>query len=253
MSTIKSSAENLTLNADGANNDIKFQSNGSEVASIDQAGVLTAGGGVSATGAVNSTGEMRVSNPSATSQLYLYGASGQKSNIILNEYGVRAWHIGAGTETSGQLSIGDGTTERMRFQHGGVVSIPSGIELGSGVDNTAANTLHDYEEGTWTPQSSGGTSYSLNGAAKYVKVGNLVTFTADVNQLTSGSSIYGLPFTVDSNSAGAATLGYHSYGSAIMSYVVNNSTRFQIYTVNGSGISSNNHRFILSGNYITTQ
>ena len=42
MSTIKSSAENLTLNADGANNDIKFQSNGSEVASIDQAGTITA-------------------------------------------------------------------------------------------------------------------------------------------------------------------------------------------------------------------
>ena len=45
MSTIKSSAENLTLNADGANNDIKFQSNGSEVASIDQAGVLVSSGG----------------------------------------------------------------------------------------------------------------------------------------------------------------------------------------------------------------
>jgi hypothetical protein len=42
MSTIKSSAENLTLNADGANNDIKFQSNGTEVASIDQAGLVTA-------------------------------------------------------------------------------------------------------------------------------------------------------------------------------------------------------------------
>ena len=42
MSTLKSSAENLTLNADGANNDIKFQSNGSEVASIDQAGTITA-------------------------------------------------------------------------------------------------------------------------------------------------------------------------------------------------------------------
>jgi len=45
MSTIKSSAENLTLNADGANNDIKFQSNGSEVASIDQAGVISSTGG----------------------------------------------------------------------------------------------------------------------------------------------------------------------------------------------------------------
>ena len=54
MSTIKSSAENLTLNADGANNDIKFQSNGSEVASIDQAGVMTAtsfaGSGAALTG-----------------------------------------------------------------------------------------------------------------------------------------------------------------------------------------------------------
>ena len=42
MSTIKSSAENLTLNADGANNDIIFQSNGSNVATLDQAGLLTA-------------------------------------------------------------------------------------------------------------------------------------------------------------------------------------------------------------------
>ena len=46
MSTIKSSAENLTLNADGSNNDIKFQSNGSEVAAIDQAGNLTLSGTV---------------------------------------------------------------------------------------------------------------------------------------------------------------------------------------------------------------
>ena len=42
MSTIKSSAEHLTLNADGSGNDIKFQSNGSEVASISDGGVVTA-------------------------------------------------------------------------------------------------------------------------------------------------------------------------------------------------------------------
>jgi len=64
MSTIKSSAENLTLNADGANNDIKFQSNGSEVASIDQAGLVTAttfaGSGASLTAipAANLTGTL---------------------------------------------------------------------------------------------------------------------------------------------------------------------------------------------------
>ena len=50
MSTIKSSAENLTLNADGANNDIKFQSNGSEVASIDQAGSLVLNGNLTSVG-----------------------------------------------------------------------------------------------------------------------------------------------------------------------------------------------------------
>ena len=42
MSTIKSSAENLTLNADGANNDIIFQSNGTTKATLDQAGLFTA-------------------------------------------------------------------------------------------------------------------------------------------------------------------------------------------------------------------
>jgi len=46
MSTLKSSAEHLTLNADGSGNDIKFQSNATEVAAIDQAGNLTLSGTV---------------------------------------------------------------------------------------------------------------------------------------------------------------------------------------------------------------
>ena len=54
MSTIKSSAEDLTLNADGSGNDIKFQSNGVEKASLTDAGVFTAtsfaGSGASLTG-----------------------------------------------------------------------------------------------------------------------------------------------------------------------------------------------------------
>ncbi len=41
MSTIKSSAEHLTLNADGASKDIKFQANGVEKASISSAGLFT--------------------------------------------------------------------------------------------------------------------------------------------------------------------------------------------------------------------
>ena len=54
MSILKSSAEDLILNADGSGNDIKFQSNGSEVGSLTAEGVLTAtsfaGSGASLTG-----------------------------------------------------------------------------------------------------------------------------------------------------------------------------------------------------------
>jgi len=41
MSTIQSSAEHLTLNADGSSKDIKFQANGVEKASISSAGAFT--------------------------------------------------------------------------------------------------------------------------------------------------------------------------------------------------------------------
>ena len=41
MSTIKSSSEHLTLNADGSSKDIKFQANGVEKASISSAGAFT--------------------------------------------------------------------------------------------------------------------------------------------------------------------------------------------------------------------
>ena len=84
MSTIKSSAENLTLNADGANNDIKFQSNGSEVASIDQAGLISAGG-ATLTGNVTATGSGRFNTTS-----YTPVTNGEKVSIE----GTSAWQQG---------------------------------------------------------------------------------------------------------------------------------------------------------------
>ena len=83
MSTIKSSAENLTLNADGSGNDIILQSNGSNVATIDQAGLVTAttfaGSGASLT-ALNATNlgsgtvpTARLGSGTASSSTVLYG------------------------------------------------------------------------------------------------------------------------------------------------------------------------------------
>jgi len=54
MSTIKSSNEHLTINADGSSKDIKFQANGVEKGSLSSAGVMTAtsfaGSGAALTG-----------------------------------------------------------------------------------------------------------------------------------------------------------------------------------------------------------
>jgi hypothetical protein len=71
-------------------------------------------------------------------------------------------------------------------------------------DTAAANALDDYEEGTWTPAVSGGTSAGTtththqNGY--YVKVGSLVTATCFVSYSAATGSGYlkltGLPYAV---------------------------------------------------------
>ena len=75
------------------------------------------------------------------------------------------------------------------------------IKLGG---SGSANTLNDYEEGTWTPDpkfGGGNTGMSLSSVyGTYTKIGRLVTVNFRFNITNKGSStgdiqIYGLPFT----------------------------------------------------------
>ena len=63
--------------------------------------------------------------------------------------------------------------------------------------STNANTLDDYEEGTWTP-SVGGTATYIAQSGHYTKIGNFVKirFHINVNVLGTGSTqvISGIPF-----------------------------------------------------------
>ena len=121
--------------------------------------MLLSASGLDVTGAVNSTGEMRITNPSATSQLYLYGAAGQKANIILNEYGVRAWHLGAGTFTSGNFSISDGSTERLVINSSGFVGIGAD-PLNAKVDIARESDYTSHTGHGLAIHSSGNTAYT---------------------------------------------------------------------------------------------
>jgi len=112
-----------------------------------------------------------------------------------------------GNDTPGRLvfaTTADGAadaTERLRIDSAGVVTIASGQIAFPATQNASAdaNTLDDYEEGTWVATLNGMTiSYTAN-QGYYTKVGNLVTAYVYINvqaQSTGTSATYveGLPF-----------------------------------------------------------
>jgi len=109
-----------------------------------------------------------------------------------------------------------GGSDRVTMDVNGDVRIDTGdiffATAGKGIclgitTNTDANTLEDYEEGTWTPaaQSFSGTFNSAE--AQYIKVGRLVHAHVSANFNGTDSSrvvITGLPFT--SNNTAAVSL-----------------------------------------------
>ena len=87
---------------------------------------------------------------------------------------------------SGNMIVGSYGTESIRFKSGGTVILQNGSTSATGIGITFpatqyassdANTLDDYEEGTWTPnfQNNGSTSNWSSKVGRYVKIGQLVT------------------------------------------------------------------------------
>jgi hypothetical protein len=71
-----------------------------------------------------------------------------------------------------------------------------------GTDTAAANTLDDYEEGTWTPTTNGDATGVINtglNGSYYIKTGRDVTIYMNFNVTTTftGNTVGGLPFAVD--------------------------------------------------------
>ena len=202
MSTIKSSAENLTLNADGANNDVLIQSNGSTKVTVDGA-----------------TGNVGIGTDSPDNRLTIKGTSHQGLNIrcadgynatlSLSDTSGSAYesYVRYHTDTN-NMSFAVNGAERMRILAAGGITFNG--------DTAAANALDDYEEGTWTPSFIGGTSagsYTLSTPyGSYTKIGNLVHIRLSMWNITTSSAgsgnirITGLPYTA-SNNDGRASIG----------------------------------------------
>jgi len=153
---------------------------------------------------------------------------------------------------SASVSAGAGVSYTDKLK----VNIDSGGIL-FGSDTAAANTLDDYEEGTWTPTitfGGGSTGQSYNRRqGKYIKIGSLVYIQGHLYFTNKGSStgqagLAGLPFPPSSNSSGTfSPIGdrgqLNTGGRVVSCYLQASTTTFPLYDggFDGSGNSDTNY------------
>ena len=152
----------------------------------------------------------------------LFPLGGENGIVIEGNGSVEAYHDNVkklSTTSSGVTVTGSVTTS-------------TGILFGS--DTADANTLDDYEEGTWTPTVlSEGNIGTPQYTCTYTKIGRLVTINADIHQLSDTTSstnikIGGLPYvpTTTSGNWSAACHGERYKGgnsNGIVAYLLYNS------------------------------
>ena len=119
-------------------------------------------------------------------------------------------------------------------------------------DTAAANTLDDYEEGTWTPSldnaQTGSATIGTLHAATYTKIGNKVhlycsmTVTSSASPATGGFRFTGFPFGFAAASEnGFLILIYYNYKEPTMSFL--NTSGYGYYakeTVGGNNLGGIN-------------
>ena len=193
------------------------------VQTADTSGVLQLQTGGTTAVTVNASQNVGIGTTSPSSKLTTSGATGSGNGLTIVDtdysndthqiYGNNSLHLSAGTGGAGAILFRTGGSERARFNTTGALVLAGGSTSANGTGITFpatqsassdANTLDDYEEGTWTPSftlDSGSATASSN-TGSYIKIGKQVTVTlaitfsvpsaADMNDIT------GLPFTVSS-------------------------------------------------------
>ena len=121
-----------------------------------------------------------------------------------------------GISTTGNIA----TTSSGTITSAGLITASAGVAVGG---TGAANTLDDYEEGTWTPAMDASTTSPnsiTTGEGYYTKIGNqVIAFGNLLNINRSGAAgnarITGLPFPVQSSISGGQVPG-SLYGNQLL-------------------------------------
>ena len=180
-------------------------------------------------------------------QITIFGVEGSilgntgTNTAIFNDVvggGIKLYTNASGTpkatlDSSGNLLVGVATANA----NGGLLQLKSGITFpATAVAATDANTLDDYEEGTWTPTQGAGVTVvgTFGSSGTYTKIGNVVVLRGEVTGTTSiavtGNTVLfgGLPFTsIVAYSTGSATSGnMNTSGSILVTSTTAFSTAF---------------------------
>jgi hypothetical protein len=173
------------------------------------------------------------------------------------------WHVGA--NSSNAFAFYSGTygagTERMRIDSSGNLILKKNLVLEStseGIDfsgvGSSAQTLDDYEEGTFTPSYGGSgadptATYLSQTLGRYTKIGDLVHCQVEIrtSAISGGSGdleIKGFPFTANSLSAlaqGAVTLYNITFNTSYLyTFEMQASTTYGFIRGSNSGTTSQN-------------
>jgi hypothetical protein len=231
--SVTASATNYVIASDTAATSIngtttvKTRISGNEVTSASSTGLAV-------TGVITSSGDVTITKASAASFIANNtSASGKSYRLVSNDDGTFVLQetgilnlvtiAPSGTiRTIKTISVGDATPSTS----GAGITFPATQSASSD-----ANTLDDYEEGTWTPVIQGGTTAgtytyeAVRTGGKYTKVGNMVTVwgivrIATITTAGTGSlRIGGLPFNGGSRVASSwnnsDSLMVNIYGSGV--------------------------------------
>ncbi len=231
MSTLKSSAENLTLNADGSNNDVIIQSDGSTVVTVDGSatsvginetaplGFLHVKNGDSGQGSINAAGNSLVLESNGSAGITFLTGSSSNGSIIWGDSESNYQGVILYDHSASAMKFITTGSERVRI-------IDDGLTFNG--DTAAANALDDYEEGYHTlalTDSAGDvTSIALNSSYNqlaYTKIGRVVHISGTIvissfsgSWQSDGTLVMTLPFTVadltDNSGQSTFTVGSHN-------------------------------------------
>jgi hypothetical protein len=243
--SISAGDSNVTVSDTGSNGTVTVQTDGSERMRITSSGNV--GIGTSSPSTVGNGG-LTLGTAAAGKSLIMYSSSDGNNGLIqfIDLNSANAFQIGGNSANIALYGYGSrpmifytNDTERMSINANGTIKTSSTISVGGATPSTSgagitfpatqsassdANTLDDYEEGTWEPTlNNGGTTTYTTRVGTYRKIGSQVTcwFDVQINSVGSGSgTLTGLPFANNASVAGCGSVGY--FANLVSSFVMIN-------------------------------